>query len=594
MSVQAILRTQQALSVLAALMLTAHWFPKQAVVVNYEEFDFIIVGAGSAGSVVADRLSECAARRVLVIDAGGDPPLESMTPALFSYLPDTKYDWNFTSENDNYTSQSHSIKALNLTSGRVLGGGSSLNYLMYVRGCAGDYDSWARAVRDDSWSYRNILAYFIKSERLEDPDILSSPDCVFHGTDGFLGVTRENRKETYTYLDAFKEAGHDIVFDVNGRKSIGYTLPLLTVANGIRQTTAYTNLGVNKDRENLHILKNTLVSKILFDENNNAIGVTAITADNRKLTLLANKEVIISAGALNTPKLLMLSGIGPKEHLESMKIKVRSDLPVGMNLQDHVNIIVSIKMEASSAPPVPQNPNQFPIPFVVGYVAINKSRSCAEYQVFNFITPNDSESPSDLCEFNYGYEQSICRHILEAGKGRNTLFVNLNHLHPKSRGRVTLRSNNPQDSPIVNLGTLSDDRDLDDLADYLYDYVQVVNTTYFRNVNAEIVDLNIPRCKGLQFASRPYWRCYALYMTTTMFHYAGTSAMGSVVDGRLRVLRVQRLRVADNSVMPTLISGNTNAAALMIGEKASDMIKRDHPQTGPQHAYYAQYYRRFD
>ncbi|XP_069358827.1 ecdysone oxidase-like [Maniola hyperantus] len=503
--------------------------------------------------------------------------LRQLLPALFSFLPHTKYDWNFTSVNDNYTAQSHTIKALNLTCGRVLGGGSSVNYMMYVRGCRGDYDSWARAAQDDTWSYQNVLPYFIKSERLEDPALLKSSAAIFHGTSGFLGITRENRQETFKYLDAFQEAGNKIVFDVNGRNSIGYTLPLFTIADGIRQTTAYTNLGVNKGRTNLHVLKNTLVSEILFDKDNNAIGVKAITADGRVLTLLARKEVIISAGALNTPKLLMLSGIGPKQHLQTMNISVRSDLPVGTNLQDHALVVVAFKMDRSSAPPKPMNPHQYPIPLIVGYATINKSRSCAEYQVFNYIVPNDSEIPYQLCTFNLGLQESLCRHLLEAGKGRNMMLGFLNIQHPKSRGRVTLRSKNSHEPPEVNLGTFSEDEDLEDFVSYLQDYVKVMNTTYFKTVGAEIVDFEIDRCKGLQFGSRQYWRCYALNTVSTMFHYAGTAALGAVLDSRLRVLGVQHLRVADNSAMPTLTSGNTNAPAILIGEMAADMIQRDHP-----------------
>ncbi|XP_047529775.1 ecdysone oxidase-like [Vanessa atalanta] len=576
MALAAVIRIQQALAVIASLLLTGYLFPNQAIVNDSDEYDFIIVGGGSAGSVIADRLSECPQYKVLVIEAGDDPPIESVVPSIFAFLPRTKCDWNYTSVNDNRTAQTHASKSLNLTSGHVLGGGSSMNYMFYVRGCQNDYDSWARSVNDSSWRYSEVHPFFIKSERLENKEILNSQYRDYHGVNGFLGVTRgEDRDETRKYLDAFKELGHRVLLDINGNSTLGYTIPLFTIANNMRQTTALTNLGRNKHRPNLHVLKKTLVTKILFDENNNAIGVNALTEGDELIAITANREVIISAGAINTPKLLMLSGIGPKNHLQSLNIQVRSDLPVGMNYQDHPIIFAAIKMEESQTRPPPSDPHK-PSPSFIGYVALNDSSTCPDYQAVHFIFPSNSELPYQLCIFNFGFDETVCRNLIKASNNRNILLANLSILRPKSRGRVLLRSTHPKDPPLVHAEIFSDETDLTDLTDYLEDYLKVLNTTYFKDVNAEFVDLELEQCEGLNFGSREYWRCYVECTMSTMFHYSGTCAMGSVVDGHLRVLNVSRLRVGDTSVMPVITSGNTNVPVIMIAEKLSHMIKQLH------------------
>ncbi|CAH0719718.1 unnamed protein product, partial [Brenthis ino] len=569
-----VLQRQNAVSVVISFLLAA-CFIALVTAEEFQEYDFVIVGGGSAGSVIADRLSECPSFDVLVIEAGDEPGTESILPGLFSTLPHTRYDWNFTSVNDNRTAQNHRIKAFNLTSGHVLGGGSSINYMTYARGCPKDYDSWAKVGGDTSWNYTNVFKYFLKSENLRDPSILNSEYRKYHGTTGFLGITREDRNVTKQYLKAFEEVDHKMLFDVNGEEKLGYTLPLLTIADGIRQSTAIKNLQANKHRPNLYILKLTFVTEILIVKNI-AIGVKAVSETNDIIIIKARKEVIVSAGAINSPKLLMLSGVGPREHLKSLNISVKSDLPVGYNFQDHLAGVVLFKMEKTNASPQPPNLRKFPSPLIIGYAALNQSEYCPTYSVFNLIVSKGSSSSSQLCNFNYGFKESVCHKFLTAAQDRNLLFAHLNVLHPRSRGRVLLKSVNPRDSPLVFTNTFADERDLEDLTDCMIDYIKVLNSTYFKSVQAELVDFELEECPKFDISDRLYWKCYVQSVVSYPCDFAGTCAMGEVVDSKLRVHNIERLRVADASIMPSLTSGNINAPVIMIAEKLADIVKQAH------------------
>ncbi|KAJ8716996.1 hypothetical protein PYW08_005395 [Mythimna loreyi] len=571
-------RIQGAFSILAALQLTAFLWPQQAQVQDGAHFDFIVVGAGSAGSVIANRLTEIQDATVLLIEAGGDPPIESVIPAFIPFLKKTPVDWDYRTEDDGYSQQFHKNKGVELTRGKMLGGSSSNNFMAYTRGNPHDFDNWAKITGDDSWNWNNVLPYFMKSEKLVDRLLLDSDAGVFHGTDGYLGTTRYYNDEALKYFEAFHEIGHNIVLDTNGNTPLGYTENMFNIAGGIRQSTAQSFLNPIKNHPNLFVLKNTLVSKILFDEDRNAIGVEAILANNETVSFKANKEVIVSGGAINTPQLLMLSGIGPKEHLDSLGIPVISDLPVGQALQDHVIVLMAHTM-GKSPPPKPIDPTKFSYPLIMGYATLNNNQDFQDYyQTINFIL-NEPTPMLQFCSFYYSFNDEICDALYKGSLGKEVFFSLITLTYPESRGKILLRSRNPTEQPLIYTGYYSNDIDLDKHVMYLQDFLKVQDTEFFKSAQADLIIPEACGCSDL-YLSHEYWRCYALCMMVSGYHYSASCPMGVVVDSRLNVFGVKRLRIADASIMPKIVGANTNAATIMIGEKAADFIKEDHYLNG--------------
>ncbi|XP_063825341.1 ecdysone oxidase-like [Ostrinia nubilalis] len=430
-----LVRIQCALSTIAdGIHPTSFRYPQsESGLQDGASFDFVIVDGGTAGSVLANRLTEDPNVSILLVEIGPDPPMESNVPGLAKYVINSNLDWSYTIDEDEDAFPCLADNRYRAHQGKVLGGSSSINGMYYVRGHPENFNLWARTVNDSSWNYNNVLRYFKKSERLEDLSILRSRDGKFHGTNGYIGVTKVNNTYTEKFKGVFREMGYKFVRDINGKANIiGFSEQLITFASGLRQSTAVAFLSPIKNRPNLHILKNTLATKVVINDKT-ATGVVVTDNDNNTITINANKEVILSAGSVGSPQLLLLSGIGPSEQLESLDIEVIEDLPVGENLQNHHVVFLVLKLpdldESTSV-----NPYAYTSSLATGHVSLNATATSPDFQVLAQVI-NDQGVVSDCIMFNYN--DQISEHFYNKVKGHKVVYMGITDVKPKSRGVIS-------------------------------------------------------------------------------------------------------------------------------------------------------------
>ncbi|KAK9871978.1 hypothetical protein WA026_015222 [Henosepilachna vigintioctopunctata] len=560
-----------------------------------DEFDFIVIGAGSAGSVVASRLSEDGRYNVLLLEAGGYPSATSDIPSLLFSLQGTEEDWQFETAPTDSSCLGMKNGACNWPRGKVLGGTSSINVNLYIRGNKRDYDRWSELGNDD-WNYDNVLPYFKMSEKLNVPDLHDSDK---YGRMGPLTLSRYIYDEPIrtAILQSAKEFGYP---SLEEEEPLGFFDAVMTIEDGVRVNSAKAFLGGNKDMENLVLATNAHVNRILINKETKAATGVEAQIRGKKMTFRATKEVILSAGAIGSPQILMLSGIGPKDHLEKMGIEVVQDLKVGENLQDHMiygSLYTKVNTFASRTMKPHDLIDEFYKYFMYRQGAVAQVRLTNLQGFIN--TKNNSQYPNIQLMFVYNeqndvlitelmkcanFEDEVSRNILHYNERFKTLAFFPTLLNPKSRGKILLRSADPLDKPLIYSGYVTDEKgeDIETMLEAIRFIEKMIGTEAFRRLDAEILDIQIPKCKKFDFDSDDYWKCAVRNLGTTLYHPAGTCKMGpksdpgAVVNSRLQVHGLKKLRVIDASIMPLITSGNTNAPTIMIGQKGAQMILDDH------------------
>ncbi|KAK9871974.1 hypothetical protein WA026_015218 [Henosepilachna vigintioctopunctata] len=558
---------------------------------NNEHFDYIFVGAGTSGSVAVSEMVEKEKYKILLVEAGDMPSVTAEIPGLFIHSQLTNQIWNYHTEPSNASCLSYNNGLCHWPRGKLLGGCSSINAMLYLRGNERDYDSWQNN-GNEGWNYTSIKQYFQKSEHLIATNLKNSNA---YGKEGLLALS--NYKMNDTLREALLKSAKDIGYDILDEEGpLGFFESLQTIEHGVRYNAAKMIIGRNNKTDKLTLALNAHVEKVLIDKESKKAEGIKVKIGQKTLNVYADKEVILSAGAINSPQILMLSGIGPKEHLNKLGIEVIQDLEVGQNLQDHLMMFVFSKLsdDAINSPKLLDEIYKY---FIYQDGLFSKISHLNVIGLLN--TKNDSKYPDIefmhmvfMKENMMALETFIAATELNSDIAANLRNFNRKHnilvtvivlLQPKSRGNITLKDSNPYVHPTITAGYLTDEKG-DDLETFLRGIRLAearLRSEVFKKLDTEVMDIGIPNCRNFKFDTDDYWKCAVKNIATSLYHPTSTCKMGpksdksAVVDSRLKVHGVKNLRVIDASIMPNIVSANTQAACYMIGQKGAHMISED-------------------